>query len=66
MIALDKEFGAFYTIFMKAKNISKELNDEVKFPFNGVEFIINEFTHLPTPREVEMCIKKYQGEEVRL
>lgn len=58
MITLDKEFGTFYDIFMKARHISKELDTDVFFPFNGVKFIVWEGSVLPRPWEVEFCVEK--------
>lgn len=66
MITLDKEFGTFYDIFMKARNIATELDTDVCFPFNGVDFIVWEGSVLPRPWEVELAVKKRQCEEVRL
>lgn len=67
MITLDKQFGEFYDIFMKAKDISEQLEcDSVKFEFNGVYFVANTFTHLPRPYEVEAYVRNNQGGEVHL
>ena len=66
MITLDKEFEAFYDIFMKVRNIATELDTDVCFPFNGVEFIVWEGSVLPRPWEVELGVRERQGEEIRL
>lgn len=66
MITLDKEFGTFYNIFMKARSIATELDTEVSFPFNGVDFIVWEKSVLPRPWEVELCVRERKGEDVCL
>lgn len=66
MITLDKEFGTFYDIFMKARNIATELDTEVCFPFNGVDFIVWEKSVLPRPFVVSDYVKNEQGGSVCL
>ena len=66
MITLDKQFGTFYDIFMKARNIAKELDTEVCFPFNGVDFVVWEGSVLKRPFEIEDYVKHHQGKEVRI
>lgn len=66
MIILDKQFGTFYDIFMKAKDISTQLEEEVMFSFNGVDFVVQYYSDLLTPDEVQHHIKRSQGKKVYL
>ena len=66
MITLDKQFGTFYDIFMKAKDISVQLEEEVMFSFNGVDFVVHDCSILLTPDEVQHYIKRSQGKKVYL
>lgn len=66
MITLDKQFGTFYDIFMKAKAITVQLDEEVMFNFNGVDFTVKYYSDLLTPKEVQHYINKSQGQRVDL
>lgn len=66
MITLDKQFGTFYDIFMKAKDISTQLEEEVMFDFNGVRFVTVLCSDLLTPDQVQSHIKRSQGKRVYL
>ena len=66
MITLDKQFGTFYDIYVKSKDIAARLQTEVMFSFNGVDFIVHEYSKLLRPHEVQSHIKTSQGDEVRL
>ncbi|AKO60931.1 hypothetical protein AXI76_gp030 [Pseudoalteromonas phage H101] len=66
MITLDKQFGTFYDIFMKAKDITAQLEEEVVFEFNGVSFVTVVYSDLLTPDQVQSHIKRSQGKKVYL
>ena len=66
MITLDKQFGTFYDIYVKSKDIASRLDTEVSFSFNGVDFIVHEYSKLIRPHEVQSYIKTHQGYEVWL
>lgn len=66
MIILDKQFGTFYDIFMKARDVSTQVEEEVMFSFNGVDFVVQHYSDLLTPTEVQHYIKRSQGKKVYL
>lgn len=66
MITLDKQFGTFDNIFKLAVQTSEYLMQEVKFNFNGVDFVVTKRSILPTPNDVQEYIKVYQNRMVRL
>ena len=66
MITLDNQFVTFYDIYIKSKDIASRLDTEVSFSFNGVDFIVHEYSKLIRPHEVQSHIKFSQGGEVRL
>lgn len=66
MITLDKQLGTFDNIFKLAVQTSEYMMQEVKFNFNGVDFIVNNRSTLPTPNDVQQYVKIYQNYVVRL
>lgn len=66
MITLDKQLGTFDNIFKLATQTSKYMMQEVKFNFNGVDFIVTKRSVLPTPNDVQQYVKSYQNCVVRL
>lgn len=66
MITLDKQLGTFDSIFKLAVQTSEYMMQEVKFNFNGVDFIVTKRSALPTPNDVQQYVKNYQNGIVRL
>lgn len=44
MITIDKRFGDIYSIFTHCTNLAKQCGTEVKFEFNGCNFVVSPFS----------------------